>query len=76
MARLKVWAAGMEALIGKFRALEPAPGAFDLCPGSRVLDPKLFHEKLLQDVEDGAGGPRAMIGALEKDLADYLAVRS
>lgn len=66
----------MEAMIVRCKALTPAADGFELRSGSPVVNPMLFHEKLMQDIEDGPGGPRALIGALEKDVEEYLKVRS
>jgi len=70
------WNPLVKEMIGRLKQIGPAEGPFDLAPGSRVIDPVKFHESILGDVLAGPRGPRARIGSLQKDLENYLAVRT
>jgi hypothetical protein len=64
----------MQALIERFKAEGPASAPFELRSGALVVDPAKFHAALLGDIDQGSGGTRARMGALESDLRDFFAM--
>jgi hypothetical protein len=70
------WTARERALIGEFKKLAaPVAQPFTLGPGVIITDPALFHASLASDIAHGPRGPRALMGALRRDLEQYLSTK-
>jgi len=70
------WTARERALIAGFKKLSaPVAQPFMLASGVIVTDPALFHASLASDIAHGPRGPRALMGALQRDLDQYLLTR-
>lgn len=72
----KDWDPQMRALVERFKAEGPAEAPFELRSGALVVDPAKFHAAILGDIDQGAGGTRSMMGALESDLRDFFLRRA
>ena len=71
------WTAQERALIAGFKKLSVPPVAqpFKLASGVIVTDPALFHASLASDIAHGPRGPRALTGALRRDLDQYISAK-
>lgn len=69
------WDASVKAMVTRLRAIQPAKEGFSLRPGCTVIDPVKYHERLLQEAEEGPKGPRSRMGAFQAELELYLKIR-
>lgn len=75
-AKVKGWLKKELDLIERFKKLEPLAAPFDLWDGSHVFDPKKFHEQMAGDIAAGPNCPRAVTGAFQSDLEQYIKIQT
>ena len=74
--KVKSWLKRELDLIERFKKLEPLPKPFELWDGVDVIDPKKFHEQMAGDIAAGPGCPRAITGAFQADLEQYIKIQT
>ena len=74
--KTKAWLKKEIDLIERFKKLSPLSEPFDLWDGSHVFDPKKFHEQMAGDIAAGPRCPRAITGAFQADLEQYIKIQT
>lgn len=66
------WTPEVKAFIEEVQAAKPPEAPFFLHPWAEVVNPALFHQRVLEDIAYGPGSPRALTGALAGELKAYV----